>query len=185
MCASQSTSLHWHSQPTGNPLLDDWLFNQQSLTQRLQALSDNRFSVRPLREHWQTLRPDECAALGCPPGSTGWVREVFLCGDGQPWIYARSVGSRSALEQSGFDLAGIGRRSLGEFLFSDPKFSRGPLEICQLDSSLLQQTLADDSNPLLWARRSCFRHPDLAILVAEAFLPEFWQYATPELSVTS
>lgn len=177
MCSTLSNQLHWHSQPSGLALQDDWLFNQQSLTRRLQQLSHNQFSVLPLYEGWQSLRDDECQALGCPSGSTGWVREVFLCGQQQPWVYARSVASQAELEGSGFAMDSIGNRSLGEFLFTDPKFQRGALEVCQVQASLLQHGLQLPEHSLLWARRSCFSRPGLGILVAEAFLPHFWEHA--------
>ncbi len=86
----------------------DWLFNQDSLTRRLTELSDGGFSVTPLREGWQALRDDECAALDVPPGSQGWVREVYLRGNGQPWVFARSVAARQALEDSNLDLQKLG-----------------------------------------------------------------------------
>lgn len=86
--------------------MHDWLFvNQDSLTQRLTTLSANHFSVTPLSEGWQRMRNDECAALGVADGSQGWVREVYLRGHGEPWVFARSVSARSALEGSGLALA--------------------------------------------------------------------------------
>lgn len=177
MCSTPLNPLHWHDQPSGLALQDDWLFNQQSLTRRLQQLSHNQFSVRTLHEGWQSLRDDECQALNCPSGSTGWVREVFLCGRQQPWVYARSVASQTQLESSGFAMGSIGSRSLGEFLFTDPGFSRGALQICQVHTDVLQQDLQLPAPTLLWARRSCFSRPGLGILVAEAFLPHFWEHA--------
>ena len=91
--------------PAAADTVHDWLFNQDSLTRRLSALSDGGFSVTPLREGWLALRDDECAALDVPPGSPGWVREVYLRGNGQPWVFARSVAARQALEGSGLDLS--------------------------------------------------------------------------------
>ncbi len=179
MRASQSPILNWHSASTGSFLLDDWLFNQQSLTRRLRTLCQDQLQVRPLKECWQQLPDDECSVLGCASGSTGWVREVFLCGNNMPWVYARSVCSRDALERSGFDLPGIGGRPLGEFLFSDSRFGRGPLQISQLDAALLATRLPVEGSTSLWARRSCFQRHDLSILVTEIFLPEFWAHAGP------
>lgn len=173
-----NTALTWHSQPQSEPLVNDWLFNQDSLTQRLIQLSQNSFSVLPLNEGWQRLRADECAALGCPEQSIGWVREVFLRGKQQPWVYARSVASQASLQESDFDLACLGTRSLGELLFSDQAFERGVIEICQLTPKILPDTLLPFTSDAstLWARRSCFSKEPLKILVAEAFLPAFWQH---------
>ncbi len=81
-----------------DPALHDWLYvDKGSLTRRLTELADGAFSVTPLHEAWQPLRADECAALGVPADSEGWVREVYLCGQGQPWVFARSVAARARL----------------------------------------------------------------------------------------
>ena len=160
--------------PAPAALLRDWLFNQESLTRRLTALSDQRFSVQPLQQGWQTLRDDECAALQIPAHSIGWVREVFLLGAGQPWVFARSVAGRQALEDSAFDLGELGSRSLGELLFSDHAFSRGELQVCRYPAAWLPNEARAEQ---LWARRSCFRRDSLAVLVAEVFLPTFWEQA--------
>lgn len=151
-----------------------WLFDQGSLTRRLTALAEGAFSVEPLREEWQVLRDDECAALGVPSGSQGWVREVYLHGHEQPWVFARSVAARAALEASGFDLALLGTRSLGELLFSDSAFRRDVIEICLYPAPFLPLEVR---RTLLWGRRSCFRRGALGVLVAEVFLPRLWRAA--------
>src|SRR5690606_3245359 len=155
----------------------DWLFNEDSLTRRLAALSNDGFSVTPLEEGWQRLRSDECQALGVVAGSQGWVREVYLRGHGQPWVFARSVAARSALEGSGLALEQLGSRSLGELLFSDRAFARGALQVCRYPAQWLPPEAHSER---LWARRSCFSRGALAVLVAEVFLPEFWAAAAIE-----
>lgn len=155
----------------------DWLFDQGSLTRRLTALSNDAFSVTPLEEGWQTLRADECLALGIPAGSQGWVREVYLRGHGEIWVFARSVAARSALEGSGLDLHQLGSRSLGELLFSDRAFDRGAIEVTRYPAPLLPAAVRDDR---LWARRSCFSRGELGVLVAEIFLPALWREAGVE-----
>ncbi|QGZ29502.1 chorismate--pyruvate lyase family protein [Stutzerimonas stutzeri] len=158
-----------------DPAVHDWLFvDKGSLTRRLTALADGAFSVVPLEEGWQTLRDDECGALGVSNGSQGWVREVYLRGRLQPWVFARSVAARTALEQSGLDLQGLGSRSLGELLFSDRAFTRGPLQACRYPAAWLPEAVRQEQ---LWARRSCFIQGDLRVLVAEVFLPALWHAA--------
>ena len=160
--------------PAPAPLLRDWLFGQGSLTRRLTALSAERFAVQPLQQGWQVLRADECSALQVPAGSMGWVREVFLLGAGQPWVFARSVAPRAALEGSGFELGKLGNRSLGELLFSDRAFVRGELQVCRYPAAWLPTEARAEH---LWGRRSCFRRDGLGVLVAEVFLPGFWDQA--------
>ena len=155
--------------PDGQTL--DWLFDQGSLTQRLTALSDGSFSVLPLFEGWQTLRADECTALDLPENSQGWVREVYLRGHQQPWVFARSVAAKSVLQIGGFDMEALGARSLGGLLFSDNAFERGPMQVCQYPRGGLP--VADQADGL-WARRSRFSRGPLSVLVAEVFLPNLW-----------
>lgn len=155
----------------------DWLSESGSLTLRLTALAAGDFSVRPLLENWQTLRDDECASLGLAPGSVGWVREVFLCGHGEPWVFARSVASREALEALQLDLQHLGTRPLGHLLFSDKAFGRSPFEVCDYPPHWLP---ADVARAGLWARRSCFQRGEVGVLVAEIFLPAHWQAVRAE-----
>ncbi|AYC34867.1 chorismate lyase [Pseudomonas cavernae] len=160
--------------PSPVAALADWLFDQGSLTRRLTALAAGQFSVSPLQEGWQPLRLDECQALGVPADSQGWVREVYLHGHGQPWVFARSVAARSALEGSGLALHELGSRSLGELLFSDRAFDRGSIEVCRYPALWLPLEVRAER---LWGRRSCFSRSSLGVLVAEVFLPELWRQA--------
>ncbi|KTT27052.1 chorismate--pyruvate lyase [Pseudomonas oryzihabitans] len=156
----------------------EWLYaDRGSLTERLTALSGGRFAVEVLAEGWQPLRLDECQALDVAPASSGWVREVWLRGAGEPWVFARSVAARTALEAADFDLAALGDRPLGHWLFQAPAFVRGPLEACRYPQAWLPAAVGSTS---CWARRSVFRRQPLAILVSEVFLPTFWPHAERE-----
>ncbi|MCY1401299.1 Chorismate pyruvate-lyase [compost metagenome] len=170
----------WLEQPSlgerPDTTLLDWLFDQGSLTRRLTQLSADHFSVTPLFEGWQPLRNDECAALELAPNSVGWVREVYLRGHGQPWVFARSVAARSALEQGGLNMDELGTRSLGELLFCDQAFTRRAIEACHYPAAWLPPEHAQEG---LWARRSRFDRGGLSLLVAEVFLPAMWQVAYP------
>ncbi|MBW8353121.1 chorismate lyase [Pseudomonas sp. TNT2022 ID1048] len=150
----------------------NWLFDEGSLTRRLTRLSRDGFSVTPLVEEWQTLRNDECAALGLPEQSEGWVREVYLRGHGEAWVFARSVAARSALQQGGLNIDELGSRSLGELLFCDEAFTRQPIEVCRYPQAWLPTAVATEG---LWGRRSRFDRGPLSLLVAEVFLPSLWR----------
>lgn len=172
---SPLTSPAWLEQSAVSSQTDeqtlDWLFDQGSLTRRLTHHCAGAFSVLPLLEGWQSLRDDECTALDLPLGSCGWVREVYLCGHGQPWVFARSVAAQSALQQGGLNMDQLGSRSLGELLFCDKAFERGTLQVCHYPRYWLPTVdQADD----LWARRSRFSRAGLSVLVAEVFLPSLW-----------
>ncbi len=114
------------------------------------------------------MRPDECLALGLPEAGEGWVREVYLRGNGNNWVFARSVAARSALLDGGLNMDELGTRSLGELLFSDPAFVRGTLEV-SLPRGLAARCRRSARG--LWARRSRFDRGALSVLVAEVFLP--------------
>ena len=168
----------WRSQSQLTPLPDtsalDWLFDEGSLTRRLIRLSNDRFSVSPLFEGWQPLRDDECVALDLAEGSEGWVREVYLRGHGEAWVFARSVAARSALQGDGLHMDELGSRSLGELLFCDHAFQRRAIEVCHYPEHWLP---AACRAPELWGRRSRFDRGALSVLVAEIFLPTLWTAA--------
>ena len=151
-----------------------WLFDEGSLTRRLTALSHDAFSVTPLFEGWQVLRDDECATLQLPTGSEGWVREVYLRGHGEAWVFARSVAARSALQDGGLNMDELGSRSLGELLFCDQAFQRRAIEVCHYPRQWLP---AECQASGLWGRRSRFDRGALSVLVAEIFLPALWHAA--------
>ncbi|WP_336356525.1 chorismate--pyruvate lyase family protein [Pseudomonas granadensis] len=165
--------------PRPDSLTLDWLFDEGSLTRRLTRLSCDGFSVTPLFEGWATLRSDECAALELVEGSEGWVREVYLRGHGEAWVFARSVASRTALQGDGLHMDELGSRSLGELLFCDQAFQRRAIEVCHYPEDWLP---AEAKTPELWARRSRFDRGALSVLVAEIFLPSLWRaaHAHPE-----
>ena len=166
----------WHRTPTASVGLNDWLFDQDSLTKRLTQLCRDSFTVQLLAEGWHSLSEDECLTLNLAQGSCGWVREVLLCDGQRPWVFARSVASQAELQASDFDISQLGTRSLGELLFSHQAFSRGALHICQMPCPQLP-VLAQQhaiNTPQLWARRSCFQNKALRVLVAEVFLPHLW-----------
>lgn len=149
----------------------DWLFDEGSLTQRLTEMAGGQFTIEVLEEGFEVLRDDECEVLQLPPESTGWVREVFLCGAGAPWVFARTVTARKTLETAGLDLQTLGTRSLGDLLFEDEAFVRRPIEICHYPAQWLPE---DHQTRGLWARRSRFDRDDTYLLVAEVFLTGFW-----------
>lgn len=150
----------------------DWLFNEDSLTQRLTAVSQQQFSIEVLLEEWQILRQDEYQKLATSIDKKGWVREVFLKGCGEPWVYARSVALQTDLKNDQYDLTNIGEKSLGSILFIDKTFQRTPLEATLYPIELLPTTHQFHN---LWGRWSSFINKEVNVIVQEIFLPAFWQ----------
>ena len=86
---------------------------------------------------------------------------------------ARSVAARSALEGSGFDLALLGTRSLGELLFSDSAFERGPSK----SAAIRRPVCPPRSAPRVSGAVAHGFRGALGVLVAEVFLPSLWDQA--------
>jgi len=78
---------------------------------------------------------------------------VFLYGDNQPVVIARSVIPKNTKTDS---IMKIGNKPLGEILFTNPNTLREPIEI----------TFHND----VWGRRSIFIMNNSRILISEFFL---------------
>jgi len=159
--------------------LDDWLFDQGSLTQRLQSHCDT-FEVLVLREGISDISLQERALF------TGSdiinSREVLLLCDGQPQVYARTLIPQNTLQYANALLKTLGNKSLGEVLFSAKNMQRQPIEITSFDQDSAITTLASalslqQEHPL-WARRSMFTLDQYPLLVSEVFLPKSYPYTT-------
>lgn len=142
-----------------------WLQAEGSLTRELQLRCTRSFAVDVIREGFSRPTREEALTLSIPERQLAWIREVHLCGDGEPWVLARTIIPLTTLEGAGRRLRHLGRRPLGAWLFSNPRWQRGAFEtgICQ--------TRHPNQPPV--ARRSRFHHGDKALLVGEYFLPRF------------
>lgn len=157
-----------------------WLREQGSLTARLKA-SCREFSVRCLRQGLEPVGRDEGAFLGLRPGSRVWVREVLLCCDGIPVVFAHTVMARRPRHPFDLRFGALGERSLGSLLFSDPRIVRGKLQFRRLDARhpMFRQAASalPDTPAGLWARRSGFGCGAKTVLVNEVFLPTLLQFS--------
>ncbi len=151
---------HWRKlkQPTQAPRhLRHWLTDHGSLTRLLKRASKGHFSVSLVHQGFGRPGRSEASALRLRPRQQALIREVYLCGHGEPWVYARTVIPVSTLRGRHRTLKLIGSRSLGSLLFRDPGMRREPLQIGRLDDGL-------------WARRSVFHLDHKPLLVCEVFL---------------
>jgi chorismate--pyruvate lyase len=151
--------------------LRGWLLDRGSLTRRLQQHSDGDFSVTLLRQRWARPRLDEAQALGISARRHALIREVLLCGHGQPWVFARSVIPAQAMQGPLCFLRRLDNRPLGALLFSNPAITRGPIMLARWPQQLLPPSLQHTGAAKLWGRHSVFHHAGAGILVAEVFLP--------------
>jgi chorismate--pyruvate lyase len=157
------------------PELRDWLLDGGSLTDRLRRSCRGRFSVRVLDEGWRRPRLDEARTLGVPPASLGWVRQVQLLCDRRPLVFARTVVPVTTLTGAQRQLASLGERPLGAFLFADPGMRRAVVELaCLRPGDAMFAEAAVDLRPgpdCIWGRRSVFHVGGKPLLVTEVFLP--------------
>lgn len=149
-----------------------WLFNQDSLTERLVRLSQHNFTLKLLSERKERIRNDECEALCLDWFAVERVREVVLQGNGQDWVYARSIIKSDDSKTYDVGLYRLNDQPLGSILFQNNLFKRSEIEVIRYPRRLLSKYY-DYSN--LWARRSVFHHEGHAVLVQEIFLPDFWK----------
>lgn len=148
-----------------------WLFDSSSLTARLMGLCGSDFSVRVISQHYQKLDATEASAMALKKVHAALVRQVVLCRDEQPLVYARTVIPVTTIQGSQRRYANMGNRPLGAMLFADRTMRREEVEVALLPVHHYANKFTD-SNDLIWGRRSVFRVSGKPLLVSEYFLPE-------------
>ncbi|MCW8886650.1 MAG: chorismate lyase [Motiliproteus sp.] len=144
-----------------------WLLDPGSLTARLVELSNNNFHVEVAFQGWGKPTLSEARALNIHPRQQVLIREVRLCGHGEPWVYARSVIPSSTLNGPLRILKTLGNKPLGALLFKDPTMKRKALETAVIP-------LTHEKSEA-WARRSVFLLRNQPLLVTEVFLKPLLQ----------
>jgi len=154
------------TQPDKNWL--DWLTDDSSLTRRRKHASDQRFQVQLLQQC--LIRPalNEARLLGIDSQQYALIRQVYLKGFNQPWVFARTVIPLPTLHQGNRHLMLLGNRSLGSVLFKNAHTQRASMEITQHVPTF--------STPFVWGRRSTFNIYKAPLLVTELFLEPFRQH---------
>lgn len=167
--------LAWTRKPINSGAYRHWLLHVGSLTRRLQSVSRG-FEVRPGRHLYARPQLDEAGLLGLPRRQRVLLREVYLCCDDVPVVFAHSVLPRRSLRGEWQRLGRLGNQPLGTALFMNPGVTRMPLEFKRLSRqhALYRRAVRtlDIRPPALWARRSVFRLKHSAIMVTEVFLPQ-------------
>lgn len=153
-----------------------WLYNDDSLTARLKNACSGKFRVEVLRQRYARIQNNEEKALAVPHRQQALLREVYLyCGNTRV-VYARSVIPLKTLTGRQKQLAVLGDRPLGGFLFSCPSMQREEVELAELREGdrVYDQAMGDATRrpKTIWGRRSIFRLAGKPLLVAEIFLPE-------------
>ncbi len=151
-----------------------WLFDETSLTRRLQQCCRGQFSVQVLSEEVRQPLRDEAKILGINGRRWARIRQVVLLCDQTPWVVARTIIPLSTLQGPLRQLRYLKNRPLGAFLFSHPDLERSDIEIGQLTPTAppLNLLFKDESTMAdrVWGRRSLFRIKAHPVLVSEIFL---------------
>lgn len=143
------------------PALRSLVTDRGSLTQALQLIDANSFEVRVLCQRLARPYFHEQLKLGRKLEHAALIREVELCLFGMAVVYARSIIPLGLLRQGQRGLAGLGKKPLGEVLFSG-----GNIRV-----SKREYLFFDLNGQLQVARRTPYDYQDHTILVSEFFLP--------------
>lgn len=153
------TAIQWldDEDPPLTPAEKEWLLETGSMTRRLERYC-RTLSVRRGREGWFPAGEsgEETALL--PASARYWLREVVLCGDGQPWLAGRTLIPEAVLTGPEGALTTLGDTPLGRWLFREGAPVRDYIQLGRTGS--------------LWARRSCLRSNGKPLLLTELFLPD-------------
>lgn len=136
----------------------DWLSDAGSLTQLIANKTQSTVSVEVLNDHNQNLLKDE-ALLFDKPLSRCRIREVYLCVNEVPVVFARSILPTSSSTGINRDVLQLGSKPLGEVLF---KKGKAPILLRQIT----------EVPGLGWGRRSLYQLRGHPILITEFFMPE-------------
>lgn len=157
------------------PRLQAWLADQGSLTRSITAACRGGFAVDLVSQGHAAALPSESALLGAGPPQAMLVREVRLRCDRTTWVYARTLIPLRSLRGAARGLTKLGRRPLGEVLFSDPTTRRRKIEVARIQPRhrLYDAATAhlDPAPKTLWGRRTLFDYGGCPILINELFLP--------------
>ncbi|QKH39367.1 chorismate lyase [Achromobacter pestifer] len=160
-----------------------WLFRPGALTAGLRQVGQVR--LRVLAEYADGAPLDEARAMGIAPGTPVWIREVLMSVNGVDSVPARSLTPLRASHGAWQGMRRLLTRPLADMLYHDSTVVRTPFACRRLASpvpfhgtalGVLTPTAQRDRDAgRIWARRSVFWRQGQPLLVAECFLPAFWE----------
>lgn len=168
--------------PVLPPALRHWLFRPGALTAGLRQVGQVR--LRVLAEYSDGAPADEALAMGIAPGAPVWIREVLMSVNGIDSVPARSLTPLRASHGAWQGMRRLLTRPLADMLYHDSTVIRSPFACRRLASPVPFYATARDALPAekrdhdaqrVWARRSVFWRQGQPLLVAECFLPGFWE----------
>ena len=163
--------------PSLSPAHKYWLMRPGALTAGLRKLGT--VHLRVLAEYAQGASVDEARGMGLAPASPVWVREILMSVDGEDSVVARSLTPLAASHGTWQGMRRLRTRPLADMLYHDRTIERSAFVCRRLAPPVPFYATAravqagTDAGPL-WARRSAFWRQGRPLLVAECFLPAFW-----------
>ncbi len=161
--------------PGATPHIHAWLSDGGSLTRSVIASGRGRFRVDLISQGQGVALPSEAALLDGGPAQATLVREVRLYCGREAHVFARTLIPLGSLRGPVHALTQLGRRPLGEVLFSNPTTRRLRVEAARITPR--HRLFARAISHLrrrpdeLWGRRTLFDYGGERILVNEIFLP--------------
>ncbi len=154
--------------------VQSWVYETESLTQRLRDSFGNTLKVSVLFHDWQKPFISETRILQLPHRHKTLIREVMLSVADKPLIIARTIIPVETLKGAQRHLSRLGTRPLGEVIFSYPKLQRLEMDCSHVKTdcwtdAIKQQVGIDEP---IWGRRTVYAIKDREMLVNEFFLPE-------------
>ncbi len=151
------------------------LANNGSLTRRVRNTCSGQFEVQLIDQ--KTVQPDfqERELLNLPEATQALSRQVFLCCDRKPMIFARTLlGQIEKNRQLTGRISNLGEQSLGSVLFRDPLAIKRQMHLACLscrhpffDPINLSGLSLEDK---VWLRRSLYDYEGCDLIVYEAFI---------------
>lgn len=140
-----------------------WLCKPLVLSAALRNVCKH-LSVQVISQQLTTATIEEQHTLNISENNS-LIRKVYLCGDGIPLVYAKTVIPHDGYIQYKNEIDNLGSNLIGaDFLFKQPNITRGPFSYAVI------------KNPNLYARRSIFKIKDVSVLVTEIFLSNIPKY---------
>lgn len=168
--------------PSLTPHQKFWLFRPGALTAGLRRLG--QVDLRVEREKTDGLHPQEAWMLARPARSAIWLREICMAIDGNDCVFARSFTPLPASHALWQGMRRLRTRPLADMLYHNPQIIRSAFFVCRLHRQhplyrSLRRQLGEACPPpwSVLARCSVFWRLGQPLLVAEAFLPAFWETA--------
>jgi len=154
--------------------VQSWIYESDSLTQRLRNFYGDGVAVKILRQRWHTPFLSERRLLKLPEHHYSLMREVLLHANGKPLILARTIIPASTIKAAKSNLSHLGTRPLGEIIFSYPKLERIAMDVTLINPSIWTQPAIAEAgiNQPIWGRRTVYAIAHKQMLVSEFFLPE-------------